>query len=314
MVDFNKKRFMVKICRLYYIGNYKQQEIAKKLHVSRTTVSRFLIKARKEGIVEININQTLEDFSEMEYQIEKKFGLNECMIVDTLENDKEIIRSMGGRINSLLERILDNESYIGIGWGYSLRELSEYINIDDKKDLKVVPIIGGLGKTGTGIHTNSVAAKIADKVRGISYMIHSPAIMDSKEVKEFMEKDSNAKTIIDLFKKVDTAFVGVSDLGNESSLIKTGSINKEDIEYIKSIGVIGDVNLIFINKDGEHVPNKIDERILRIPIERIKNIKNVITIALGKRKFEVLRAALKGKIINILLTDKETAEYILNAK
>jgi DNA-binding transcriptional regulator LsrR (DeoR family) len=221
---------------------------------------------------------------------------------------------MGDSFNNLLSRLLENGDHIGIGWGYSLREISKYINIMDLTDIKVVPMIGGLGKTGTGVHTNSVAKRIADRVGGISYMIHSPAVMDSREVKEIMEKDSNVKEIMDMSGKIDTALVGLSDLGSDSTLIRTGSFSRQDFQYLEDMGVVGDVNLIFIDREGRHVPNKLDERIVRVPLERLKNIKNVIGVALGRRKLEVILAALKGQIINILFTDKDTARDIIKAE
>jgi deoxyribonucleoside regulator len=314
LLNIEEKKFIAKISRLYYIEGLTQQNIADKLKISRTKVSRYLTRAKETGIVEITIKYPPEDFSKMEYEIEKKYQIRECIIVDTPGDDEEIIRSMGVRVNSLLERLLDDGSYIGIGWGYSLRELSKHINIVNKSDIKVVPMIGGLGRTGTGIHTNSVAKRIADRVGGTSYMIHSPAVMDSSEVKQMMEKDSNVREIMNMSKKIDTALIGLSDLGSESTLIKTGSFRQEDFRYLRSLGVVGDVNLVFIDREGRYVPNEIDERIVRVPLERLKKIKNVISIAFGKRKLEVLTAALKGHIINILLTDKDTAKYILGVE
>jgi DNA-binding transcriptional regulator LsrR (DeoR family) len=311
MMDIERKRFLAKISRLYYLEGLTQQNIANKLNISRTKVSRYLTRARNENIVEININHPAEDFSNMEYHIEKKYNLSECTIVDTLENEESIISSMGDSLNNLLSRLLDNGSYIGIGWGNSLRELSNHINIMDLKDIKVVPMIGGLGKTGTGVHTNSVAQRIADRVGGISYMIHSPAVMDSREVKEIIEKDSNVKEIMDMSEKISTALIGLSDLGNDSTLIKSGSFTREDFKYLKDLGVVGDVNLIFIDSQGKHVPNILDERIVRVPLDRLKNIKNVIGVAFGKHKLDVILAALRGQIINILFTDKDTAKGIV---
>jgi DNA-binding transcriptional regulator LsrR (DeoR family) len=310
-MDIERKRFLAKIARLYYLEGLTQQNIANKLNISRTKVSRYLTRARKDDIVEININHPAEDFSNMEYHIEKKYNLSECIIVDTLENEESIISSMGDSLNNLLSRLLDNGSYIGIGWGNSLRELSNHINIMDLKDIKVVPMIGGLGKTGTGVHTNSVAQRIADRVGGISYMIHSPAVMDSREVKEIIEKDSNVKEIMDMSEKISTALIGLSDLGNNSTLIKSGSFTKEDFKYLKDLGVVGDVNLIFIDSQGRHVPNMLDERIVRVPLDRLKSIKNVIGVAFGKNKLDVILAALRGHIINILFTDKDTAKDIV---
>jgi DNA-binding transcriptional regulator LsrR (DeoR family) len=74
---------------------------------------------------------------------------------------------------------------------------------------------------------------------------------------------------------------------------------------------VGDVNLIFINEDGEHVINKIDGRIIRISIDKIRKIKNRIGVGFGDRKVKVIIGALRGKFINILLTDEKTAKKII---
>ncbi len=313
MSELEKKRFLAKIASLYYLEGLTQQSIANKLNISRTKVSRYLTRARSEGIAEIKINYPAKDFSGLEYQIEKKYKISECIIVNTLESSETTIEAMSGSLNNILSRILEDGSYIGIGWGGSLREMAKYINVMEKNDIKVVPMIGGLGKTGTGVHTNSVAKNIADRMNGISYMIHSPAVLDNREVKEIVEKDSNVSEIMGMSSKIDTAIIGMSDIGMDSTLIKTGSFTEEDFKYLKSLDVVGDVNLIFIDENGNHVPNKIDERIVRVPLEGLRKIKHVIGVAFGKRKLKVLLGALRGQIINVLFTDEETAIGIIKA-
>lgn len=313
MGELERKRFLAKIASLYYLEGLTQQSIANKLNISRTKVSRYLTRARSEGIAEIKINYPAKDFSSLEYQVEKKYKISECIIVDTLESSEATIEAMSESFNNILSRILKDGSYIGIGWGGSLREISKYINVMEKSDIKVVPMIGGLGKTGTGVHTNSVAKNIADRMNGVSYMIHSPAVLDNKETKEIVEKDSNVREIMEMSSKIDTAIIGISDLGMDSTLIKTGSFTVEDFKYLESLDVVGDVNLIFIDENGNHVPNKIDERIVRVPLEGLKKINNLIGVAFGKRKLKVLLGALRGQIINILFTDEETAIGILEA-
>lgn len=313
MNEIEKRRFLAKIARLYYLEGLTQQKIADRLTISRTKVSRYLERAREAGIVEVKINSPQEDYSHLEYSIEKLFKIKECIIVPTFEKDGAILESMADSLSNLLSRILKDGSYIGIGWGSSLSGISEHINISDKKGIKVVPMIGGLGKTGTGVHTNSVAKKFADRMGGISYMIHAPAVLDSREIKEIIEKDSNVKEIMDMAGKISTALVGLSDLGMDSTMIKTGNFSPGEFEYLGSLGVVGDVNLIFIDKDGRHVANRLDERIVRVPLNKMKRIENVIGVAFGRRKARVILGALKGKIINILLTDLETANEILKA-
>ena len=313
MSELERKRFLAKIASLYYLEGLTQQNIANKLNISRTKVSRHLTRARKEGIAEIKINYPVKDFSSLEYQIEKKYRISECIIAGTFESSEATIEAMSGSLNNLLSRILKDGSHIGIGWGGSLREMSKYINVMEKSDIKVIPMIGGLGKTGTGVHTNSVAKNIADRMNGISYMIHSPAVLDNREAKEIVEKDSNVSEIMEMSSKIDTAIIGISDLGMDSTLIKTDSFTSEDYKYLESLGVVGDVNLIFIDENGNHVPNKIDDRIVRVPLEGLKKIAHVIGVAFGKRKLKVLLGALRSQIINVLFTDEETAIEIIKA-
>jgi DNA-binding transcriptional regulator LsrR (DeoR family) len=308
-----RKKVISKIARLYYVEGLIQQKIADKLNISRTKVSRYLDAARKEKIVEIKINPGIEDYSKIEYEIEKKFKIKECSVVPSFESREETLRMMADPFNNLLERILVNGSYMGIGWGSSLKAVSDCLNVNGKSDIKVVPIIGCLGRIGTGIHTNSVAKNIADKLGSISYMIHSPAVLDSREIRMTVEKDSNTREILELSTKIETALIGLSDIGPDSSLIKTGSFSMEEFRYLQKLGVIGDVNLIFINKEGKHVPNKIDERIVRISPDRLKGVKNVIGVAFGKRKLPVIVGALRGGLINILFTDEETAKDIIRS-
>ncbi|HEY4696069.1 MAG TPA: sugar-binding transcriptional regulator [Candidatus Hydromicrobium sp.] len=310
MESIERKRLLTRIAGLYYMENLTQQEVAERLNISRTKVSRYLDRAKKEKIVEIKINLPEEDYSNLENEIEKKFDIRECIVVPTYENKEETLKAMAAPLNDLFERILASGSYMGIGWGSSLKGISDYINVSGKSDIKVVPIIGGLGKIGTGIHTNSVAKSIADRLGGISYVMHSPAILDTKEIKEIVENDSNTREIIKLAEKIDTAMVGLSDIGPDSTLIKTGSFSMEEFKYLESLGVVGDVNLIFIDENGRPVLNKIDERIVRISPERLKKVKNVIGVAFGRRKSKVILGALRGGFINILFTDEKTAENI----
>jgi DNA-binding transcriptional regulator LsrR (DeoR family) len=141
-------------------------------------------------------------------------------------------------------------------------------------------------------------------------MIHSPAVLDTKEIREVVEKDSNISQVIKLTETIDTAMVGLSDIGSGSTLIKTGSFSPEEFKYLESLGVVGDVNLIFIDENGRPVPNKIDERIVRISPERLKKVKKVIGVAFGRRKLKVILGALRGGFLNILFTDEETASNI----
>ena len=54
--SLREERFIIKVVEMHYKQGLSQQEIGKKLNVSRTTISRALAQAKKQGYVQIKIN------------------------------------------------------------------------------------------------------------------------------------------------------------------------------------------------------------------------------------------------------------------
>lgn len=310
MKDSAKLKLISKVAQLYYLENYMQKDIAKKMSISRVAVSRILTKAKKLKLVEIKINNLKNTFQNLELEIEKKYKLKECIIVSTFENEKNTFIELSKYLSETLDRIVKSGDYIGVSWGYSLGVISENIEIKQKNNISVIPIIGSLGVIEEGINSNIIAKSFAQGFGGVSYLINSPAVLESVEAKRVMENEENNKKIFELSKNLDVAIVGASDLGPESTLYKFSNYKTEDFEYLTKIGVKGVVNLSSLDKDGNVLPNIVDERTMALSFDKLKKVKTVILIAVGARKKEIIEAALKSGIIKIFMTDEATARSI----
>ena len=51
----DKTELIYRVAKLYYIDEFKQEKIARRLNISKYKVSRVLKKAKKKGIVRIEI-------------------------------------------------------------------------------------------------------------------------------------------------------------------------------------------------------------------------------------------------------------------
>src|SRR5258705_3757644 len=49
-------------------------------------------------------------------------------------------------------------------------------------------------------------------------------------------------------------------------------------------------------------------------LEQLRKVERSVGIAGGKRKFEAIRGALRGKLINLLITDRRTAERLIEGQ
>jgi DNA-binding transcriptional regulator LsrR (DeoR family) len=79
-------------------------------------------------------------------------------------------------------------------------------------------------------------------------------------------------------------------------------------------GAVGDVLSHFIDKDGNPVHTGIEDRLISTPLETLRQLDNVVGVAAGKNKVEGIRAALRGRYLDILVTDEETAQALIDGE
>lgn len=307
-----KLDLMLKVVRLYYQENMNQLQIAKKLNLSRVKVYRLILKAKNEGIVEIVINPPSVDYSELEIEIEKKYNIQQCVIVPHSENKEEIYSSFGKELVAIIERNTTKELKIGIGWGHTIEGTINSIKENKNYPLRVFPTIGGSASRFTFIHANSIVSSFVSKLGGEEYLLNCPAIMDSLKNKAIFLEESSIKKIVDHFSKLDMAIVPIGYLDEGVTIHKTGEISLNEINYLKSLGVIGDINSNFIDAQGALVANQIQDRIINVTLDDLKIIENTIAIATGQRKGQATKAALMSDAVNILLTDSKLAMTLLS--
>lgn len=114
-----ERRILVKVANMYYMEGLKQSDIATRIGIDRTTVSKYLKKARKEGLVKITVEH--DSYDELEAAMEARFGLKESYIVPKSYDLQVIKKNMAGAGLNLLRRILAPGQIIGMAWGTTVR-------------------------------------------------------------------------------------------------------------------------------------------------------------------------------------------------
>jgi DNA-binding transcriptional regulator LsrR (DeoR family) len=116
-----------------------------------------------------------------------------------------------------------------------------------------------------------------------------------------------------LFSKLDLALVGIGSLEPSSLLASSGNIfSPEERKHLRRAGAVGDICFQFIDKQGGLVNSPLMRRVIGIDLATLKLAPRVVGIAGGASKISAMRASLKGKWINVLITDKRTAEHLIS--
>ena len=106
-----ERRILIKAASMYYLDHLKQSEIASRMGVDRTTISKYLKKAMKSGIVKIEVES--DSYEDLEAALERRFGLREAYVVPKSYDMLAIKQSMAQAGLNLLRRIMADALCIG---------------------------------------------------------------------------------------------------------------------------------------------------------------------------------------------------------
>ncbi len=312
-MDKKKRALVYKISKDYYQKGGTQQDIANKYGISRIMVSRLLRKAISEKMVEIIIHPPDDPFAELEKEIELKYNLKEVIIGSSSPNYQIIVKELGQTGANYLMRSLKGDESISVSWGHTLLALVNALPTSNFPNIEIIQMIGGLGYPEQDLSGNELVRRMANTFNAVPKLLNSPGIVINKEICNALKNDQQIASTLELAKKASLSLVGIGHFSEDSALQKPDSIlTKDDITSLKEKGVTGDISLQFFNKNGVFIQDKIHERVVGISSEDLKKIPRVVGIAGGKHKHATIKAALKGDIIDVLITDKSTADMLMN--
>jgi len=115
------EELLLRAAWFYYKDELTQDEIAKRLSVSRASVGRMLDRARKVGLVSINLNADHLDAFEVSRQLRHTFGLSEALVVPDHVSGEGERSALNARLGlggaQFMSTHLRPGGTLGVGWG-----------------------------------------------------------------------------------------------------------------------------------------------------------------------------------------------------
>jgi DNA-binding transcriptional regulator LsrR (DeoR family) len=314
MARVDELRLMAKIAMLYYERGLKQSQIAQQLQISQATISRLLKRAQEEQIVRISVRVPVGAFPELEDQIEKIYAIKEAVVVDCLSDDDQILRDLGAAAAFYLETTLKSGEVLGISsWSSTLLAMVDAMDPFPRHfKAQVIQILGGSGNPGSAHHAVQLVRRLANLVNGEGHFLPAPGVTGSPEAQRAFLEDAYVRDALKRFDEVTLALVGIGSVDPSQLLALSGNVfSPEELDQLRQQGAVGDVCLRFFDVNGNPIENVLDNRVIGMQLEQLRKVERSVGIAGGKRKFEAIRGALRGKLVNVLITDRRTAERLV---
>lgn len=118
MLSGKERTDLVNVARLYYEQGLTQDQVAKRIGVSRPLVSKMLTRAREAGIVHIEIRSSTEGDAALLEALQTRYALHGGMVLPVQDSMEENLKAAADYLSGELLY----ERNLGLGWGYLLGE------------------------------------------------------------------------------------------------------------------------------------------------------------------------------------------------
>lgn len=302
---------ILRIARMRYEQRLPQQEIARRLAVSTSTVSRALKQAEDLGFIEIRVVPPADRRSELERSLERRFGLAAAIVVDPAD-DSTTTRDLLGRVTAdHLMTILQPGMIVGVSDGLTTAAVAGAMTTALHAGIEVVPLIGGVGLAEEPSHPTEVARAFATRLGARVRHLPVPAIVDSAAAAKALLNAPIVRSAVDTMHRCGLAVVGVGAISPRAAIVRHHVITAAEIARAGTQGSVGSICSRFYDAGGAAVRFDLDDRILAIDLERLQAVPHRLAVAIGVEKLAAIRGALTGGIVNAIATDSDNARALL---
>lgn len=305
---------LTEIAVAYYRDEVTQEEIANKFGFSRIKVGRLLKRAREEGIVEISVRYHPVFSTQLEKQLKERFPISRALIALDYPDEEEQRRQVASLVSAHLNNVLKDNVVVAVGQGRNVASVAESSGSIQGRDCRFICGIGGTHRPGDVINADHISRLLAKKFGGSSESLYAPAYVENMQLKELLLQNGTIKETLDRARKADIAIVGIGDMNGDSYMVKLGWFTPQEINDASlNQGVIGDIaGYDFFNSRGEHVNTVMDNRVIGLSVEELRQIPCVIAVASENTKAMAIMGALRTGAIDIIATSARNIRTILS--
>jgi DNA-binding transcriptional regulator LsrR (DeoR family) len=313
-ISTDRHDLLSEIAELYYIEGLSQEEIAKRVSLSRPSISRLLIKARELGVVKIKIEHPIPTDSNIESELIQYFSLQAAHVLDmAVTKELKSLPTYGRLGANVLINALADGMILGVTWGTTIHAIVSEMSPTRFPNIKIVQLVGGVGAPYHSIDGPEQVRQIGELLGAQHYYLNAPIMVDTPEVAQALRNDHSIKEVLDLGKNSNIALIGIGSIVPEiSTHFHSGYLSYDNLRQLEKQGIVGSLSSYYYDIDGNHqsVP-WCDECLICITWEEILNIPTVIGVGYGLGKAPAIVGALRTKAIDILVTDRPAAEEVL---
>lgn len=299
---------------LYYVGNLSQQEISKRLGISRFKVLRMLADAREQGLVRITVEHRTVQTLSLADKLVDAFDLQEAQVapIEAATGDEVLARHAVAILASgYLARIASSDApvTVGVGWGRTLSGMADNLTGVRNSGLTFVSLMGSVTYAS---HTapGDVCVRLAAQTGGRAILMPAPFVADSALDCERIMAQRLVRDAMDVARSADHTIMSVGECREGAILFDSDIFSADQIQQLRDADVVGDCCGVFYKADGSVAEIELNRC---TPCVRPIDMAGMDTVLLagGAGKLVATLAVLRAGFVKKLLVDQGLAVALL---
>lgn len=310
------------VARQYYLDDLTQEQIARRLGVSRSNISRMLKEARERGIVEIRVHHPLRTDPSLQHALREALTLQDALVLASPGGDavapypgpddgREVSRQLGALAARYLNERIPDEAIVGVGWGSTVYDVVTSGYFRPRRGSSVVQLMGSVGGATPDIDGGQVASRLGRALGAKVYYLQAPMVVTDAGVRAGLMRDQHIRKTMEMARRADILVFSVGAVSKASGIFRAGYLNESDLEYIRGQGAVGDICGVYFRQDGTPSSLELEERTIAAGADIMRNAALRVGVGWGAAKALPSIGAIRAGLINVLVTEEECARKIL---
>ena len=172
--------------------------------------------------------------------------------------------------------------------------------------------IGEIAPEAGELDVTTLVQRMAQTFQGSATMLYAPMYINSDIVRRELMKEQLIQKALEKINGVDYVLTGIADVALDRPLSTwAGYLTEQKKRELMKKGAVGYICGYFFDRDGNKLLDSINDKIIGISFEKLKKGPRVIAAAGGVDKTHAICGALRGRLIDCLITDSRIAEKLM---
>lgn len=292
------------------LAGMDQREVAQHLFVNRATVSKLLKTAREKGLIHSEVRDPREHDTELIDTLASRFGLATVRVVAPVgRGPMDMRRALGAAGARVLETLVQDGDRVGIWWSTTTGILASEFAPRHVRGVRVVDLNGGsyAEREGAIRHGRSdLSATCGTEPSRLDTPLIFPSLDDKLEA----ENSPDVRAVLR-----DQARARIALFGTSSAKAFLSAVGEKEFSAGERLAVsrraVGHVCGRLIDSHARICAPVANQRTLGLSLPALRDVEQKVLVAGGPDKVEAIRALVRGRYANHLVTDTATARALL---